>query len=104
MSDIQPTPADHGPVLEVTEARQAFRGRHALLILVVSTALVVLALFGVWFTKSGDLAKLDANGPNSVAPAPAFDAPDPAAKQTDIEKAPGVPGETSPASPVTQTR
>ena len=36
--------AEHGPVLEATEARQGFRGLHALWILIISTVLAAIAL------------------------------------------------------------
>lgn len=45
--------------IAATDARQANWGRHALWMLICSTALVVIALFGAWAFKAGDLA--DAN-------------------------------------------
>ncbi len=47
----------HAVDLDVTHARQARRGRHAFVILVVSLSLVIVALFGAWAYYSGDLAK-----------------------------------------------
>ncbi len=44
---------DHAPELDVTHARQARRGLHALAILVASTLLVLIALFGAWAFYSG---------------------------------------------------
>ena len=46
----------HAPELDVTEARQGLRGRHALIILVVSLMLGLIAVFGAWAYYSGDLA------------------------------------------------
>ena len=104
MSDSQTNPAEHVPVLDATEARQGRRGKHVLWILVISLILVVLALFGAWAARAPDLAQADPNGTARTPASTTFNAPEPSAKQTDIEKAPGVLGETSPASPVTQTR
>ena len=80
MTDVQP---EHAPVLEVTDARQARRGRHALVILIVSTFLVVLALFGAWAMRSDDLAEVEPNGTSQTTAAGAFSAPEPAARQTE---------------------
>ncbi len=44
-----PEPAsEHAPELDVTHARQARRGRHAFIILICSTALVVLAFAALY--------------------------------------------------------
>ena len=40
------------------EAKQGGRGRHALIVLLVSTALVVVALFALWMTRAGDFAEV----------------------------------------------
>ena len=47
---------EHAQNLDVTEARQGLRGRHALIILVVSLTLGLIAVFGAWAYYSGDLA------------------------------------------------
>jgi hypothetical protein len=88
---------EHGPVLHATEARQGRRGRHVLWILVVSLVLVVAALFGTWWARSGDLAATNVNNGARDVPAPTFDAPEPAARQTDA----GTPaaGAAGPAAP-----
>lgn len=104
MTDSQSAPGEHAPVLEATEARQGRRGKHVLWILVVSLVLVVLALFGAWAARAPDLQRADPNGTSLNTASTTFNAPEPSAKQTDVQKAPGVPGETSPASPATQTR
>ena len=46
----------HAPDLDVTEARQGLRGRHAFIILVVSLTLGLIAVFGAWAFFAGDLA------------------------------------------------
>ena len=47
---------EHAENLDATEARQGLRGRHALVILVVSLILGLAAVFGAWAYFSGDLA------------------------------------------------
>lgn len=69
---------EHPPVLNTTEARQGRRGRHALWILIVSLFLVVIALFGSWISRSGDLAATNANNGARESDAVAFNAPEPA--------------------------
>ena len=69
----------HAIDLDVTHARQARRGLHAFVILVVSLSLVIIALFGAWAYYSRDLAQGHGNkeAPPQVArsvsqtPAPA---------------------------------
>ncbi len=67
----------HAIDLDVTHARQARRGRHALVILMVSLSLVIIALFGTWAYYSGDLArgKGDNAPPQASAPAPQTSGP-----------------------------
>ena len=68
----------HGTVLEATDARQGFRGRHALVILVVSTALAVVALFIILAIQSPGLSgpggqvsvTNDASGKTTTTPSP----------------------------------
>jgi hypothetical protein len=100
--------AEHEPVLHATEARQGRRGRHVLWILVVSLVLVVAALFGTWWAKSGDLADANANNgatATAIAPAQTFNAPEPAPRQTDVQTPPGgVIGGATPDPVGTQTR
>ena len=42
--------------MDVTEARQGRRGRHALIVLVASTTLGILALLAAWAYYSNDMA------------------------------------------------
>ena len=56
--------AQGGPHLSETEARQAFRGRHILVVLVVSVALAAIVLAAVWGYRARDLAAADQNPPN----------------------------------------
>jgi hypothetical protein len=41
--------------LQATDARQGRWGRHALWMLLASLFLVIIALFGTWWARSGDL-------------------------------------------------
>ena len=51
--------AAHGATLEVTEARQGRWGRHVFWVLVASTTLAFLALFGTWAYHSTGLAVVE---------------------------------------------
>ena len=93
--------ADHGPVLNVTEARQGRRGKHVLWILLASLVLVVAALFGSWAARAPQLATTEDRANPQMENSQTFSAPEPAAKQTDVMQAPGVPGETPASSPTT---
>lgn len=55
--------------IEATDARQANWGRHAFWMLICSTALVVVALFGAWAYRSGDLSAADASSRLTAAEA-----------------------------------
>ena len=57
----------HAPDLDVTHARQALRGVHALVILVVSLLLAVLVVFGAWAYFSGPFAAEHARAPSHPA-------------------------------------
>ena len=81
MTDAQPVSDDHAAHLQATQARQGFRGRHALAILVASTVLVVLVLFGVWAAKSRDLAKAGPDAAQVTSAATNFTAPATPARQ-----------------------
>ena len=50
---------DHGPEVEATDARQGRWGRHMLWVLLAGLLLVVIALFGTWASRSGDLEAVD---------------------------------------------
>lgn len=61
--------------LQATDARQGRWGRHALWMLLASLVLVVIALFGTWLARSGDLQaishKTQANAEDAAtSPAP----------------------------------
>ncbi len=67
-----------------TRARQGRLGVHMFWVLVVSTALAALALFGAWSWRADDLASTAPNNARQPADAQAFDMgePAPAALQT----------------------
>jgi hypothetical protein len=68
---------DHAPDLDVTHARQARRGRHALMILAWSLGLGLIALAVVWAVYSTSLRPLRGNreAPPQVAQAAATGGP-----------------------------
>jgi hypothetical protein len=66
------------PTLGATRARQGRFGRHVVWVLLFSTLLAALALFGAWTWKSGDLASSNSNNGPSAA-GKSYDAPAPAA-------------------------
>jgi hypothetical protein len=61
----------HAPELDVMHARQARRGRHAFIILVISLVLGLLVVFGAWAYFSGGFAHEDTsrNALSQAAPA-----------------------------------
>ncbi|MDB5432642.1 MAG: hypothetical protein JWP35_3758 [Caulobacter sp.] len=62
-----PSDHEHAPKIAATPARQGLRGRHVLIILVVSTVLAALALFGAWGLHWGDLEHAqNASAPTSA--------------------------------------
>jgi hypothetical protein len=67
-------PASHSPRLNATRARQGRFGRHIFWILIVSTVLAALALFGAWSFRAADLAAVQDNtGATTPAEAQAGD-------------------------------
>lgn len=70
------------PALNATRARQGRFGRHMFWVLLVSTALAALALFGAWTWRSDDLATTSPNNAREPADAAAFNQGDPVALQT----------------------
>jgi len=76
-------PASSHPVLGATRARQGRYGRHVFWVLLVSTILAALALFGAWTWRSGDLASTEPHNARQAADAAHFTAvdPGPAAQQ-----------------------
>lgn len=67
------------PTMGATRARQGRFGRHVFWVLLISTALAALALFGAWAWKAGDLASTEPNNARERVDAQSFDAPEPAA-------------------------
>lgn len=64
------------PTLGATRARQGRFGRHVVWVLLFSTLLAALALFGAWTWRSGDLASTNSN--NGPSPAgKTYNAPPP---------------------------
>jgi hypothetical protein len=57
----------HSPHLTETQARQGFRGRHALVVLIASVALAAIVLALVWGSHARELATVDANHATRVA-------------------------------------
>jgi hypothetical protein len=60
---------DHAAHLTVTEARQAQRGRHILMVLIASVALAVIVLALAWAWRSGDLHHADSSTASRIAAA-----------------------------------
>ena len=54
-------PTSTGPRGSATRARQGRFGRHIFWVLIVSTVLAALALFGAWSFRAQDLAAVDVN-------------------------------------------
>jgi hypothetical protein len=65
-----------------TRVRQGRLGRHVFWVLLVSTALAALALFGAWTWRADDLASTSPNNAREPADAQVFDQGEPAALQT----------------------
>lgn len=74
---------DHGPDLNVTEARQGRRGRHVLIILIASLALVIIAFFAIYLSHADDLKGQGGQERAVDARSETFDAPEPAPKQNE---------------------
>ena len=71
---------DAAPDLDATQSRQARWGRHAFVILIVSTALVVVAFAVIWATHAGGFAGVRGNAKAPAAVAPQEQAPPPQPK------------------------
>lgn len=69
-------------VLSATRVRQGRYGRHVLWVLLASTALAALALFGAWTWRAPDLATTEQHNGRQPADAQAFNMGEPAAQQT----------------------
>jgi hypothetical protein len=68
-------------ILSATRARQGRYGRHVLWVLLASTALAALALFGAWTWHAPDLASTEPHNATQPADAQAFNMGEPAAQQ-----------------------
>lgn len=66
-------------VLNATRARQGRYGRHVLWVLLVSTALAALALFGAWTWRAPDLSAAEQR--NDQRPSAPFNMGEPVAQQ-----------------------
>ena len=51
---------EHAPHLTITEARSGFRGRHVLIVLIISVSLAVIALAAAWAFREHDIKAVDA--------------------------------------------
>ena len=51
---------EHAPHLTVTEARSGFRGRHVLIVLIISVSLAAIALATAWAFREHDIQVVDA--------------------------------------------
>lgn len=72
-----------GPRLNATRARQGRWGRHVFWVLVISTVLAAMALFGAWSFRARDLAAVEVNnGAKTPAEAQRYDTPQRPARQT----------------------
>ena len=58
---------EHAPHLSVTQARQGFRGRHILMVLIASVALTSIALAAAWSWRSGDFHRADISAATRIA-------------------------------------
>jgi hypothetical protein len=73
----------HSPRLNATRARQGRWGRHVFWVLIVSTVLAAIALFGAWSYRANDLAAVEVNnGAKTPAEAQRYDTPQAPVKQT----------------------
>lgn len=79
----QAEPTSPGPRVNATRARQGRFGRHVFWILIVSTVLAAMALFGAWSFRAKDLAAVEANrGATTAAEAQSGTTPQQPARQT----------------------
>jgi hypothetical protein len=69
------------PILNSTRVRQGRLGRDVFWVLLFSTALAFLGLFGAWTWRAGDLASVEHNNGKQVEDAQAFNANAPTAPQ-----------------------
>jgi len=78
-------PADlenQGPTLNATRARQGRYGKHVFWVLIISTVLGAIALFGAWSMQSRDLASVEHNsGAKTTQEAERYSTPQTPVKQ-----------------------
>ena len=86
--------AGDGVEISVNDARSGARSGRVIWILVISLALVTVALLGLWALKSGDMSKGTAGAQRSMEGA-AFNAPQPSPKQAPPDM-PSTTGQTTP--------
>jgi hypothetical protein len=60
-SDMPVDSHSRAPRLNATRVRQGRWGQHIFALLVISTVLAAIALFGAWAFRSGDLASVEHN-------------------------------------------
>ena len=76
-------PREPAPRLNATRARQGRWGKHIFWVLIVSTVLAAIALFGAWSYRAKDLAAVEVNnGVQTPAEAQRYDTPPSPARQT----------------------
>lgn len=79
----------HHIVLNATRARQGRLGRHVFWVLLVSTALAAMAMFGAWTWQADNLASTEVNNGRQPADAKTFNASAPA--ENTLQAAPDTP-------------
>lgn len=87
--------SDSHPDLNETDARQGRRGRHVLMILVVSLGLIVVIYGIIWLMNAGPLSNKHGSAQADPAAAATYSAPAPAPKQDNATVAPGVTSEAT---------
>lgn len=76
-------PNDPAPRLDATRARQGRLGKQVFWVLIVSTVLAAMALFGAWSYRADDLAAVEVNnGAQTPAEAQQYDTQPSPARQT----------------------
>ncbi|UAL10491.1 hypothetical protein [Caulobacter segnis] len=74
---------EHAPRLNATRARQGRWGKHVFWVLIASTVLAAIALFGAWTWRAPDLASVEVNnGAKTSAEAQRYDTQQSPARQT----------------------
>lgn len=71
------------PALNATRARQGRFGRHVFWVLLVSTILAALALFGAWTWRADDLSATEPNNARQLQDAAPFSQAEPTPRQNE---------------------